>query len=157
MKIKVLAVGKTDRKEIELLMQTYLKRLNHYTRTEIEIVPDIRNRSKMSEQTLIKNEAAALLKQLTPTDTVVILDERGQQYSSVEFAKYLQKFMNAGIRQLVFIIGGPYGLGEEIRQRADRELSLSKMTFSHQMVRPFLLEQLYRAFSILRNEPYHHQ
>ncbi len=157
MQIKLIAIGKTDRTELEQLMAVYTKRLNHYVKFEFIPIPDIRNRKNLSQDQQKEKEGELLLAQIGPMDTLILLDERGSQYSSMDFAQFLQKKMNSGIKQLVLAIGGPYGFSEPVYAKAQGKISLSKMTFSHQMVRLFLLEQLYRAFTILRNEPYHHQ
>ena len=152
-----MAIGKTDNKEMQKLISTYEQRLGHYVKFELEIIPDLKKTKNLSaEQQKIK-EGELILKSLANTDILVLLDEYGKQYSSLEFSSYLQKKMNSGLKQLVFLIGGPYGFSEEIYKKASGKISLSKMTFSHQMVRLFFVEQLYRAFTILRNEPYHHQ
>ena len=156
MQIKLIAIGKTDDKAIEGLYNIYTARLKRYVKFEFQIIPDLKNRSKLSQQQQKQQEGELILKQLKPSDFAVLLDENGKQYSSVEFAHYLQKRMNSGIKNLVFVIGGPYGFSEEVYQKTQGKLSLSKMTFSHQMVRLFFCEQLYRGFSILNNEPYHH-
>ncbi|TLF44042.1 23S rRNA (pseudouridine(1915)-N(3))-methyltransferase RlmH [Maribacter aurantiacus] len=157
MTIKLLAIGKTDSKELQKLISMYEQRLGHYVKFELEIIPDLKNTKNLSaEQQKIK-EGELIFKSLANTDILVLLDENGKQYSSLEFSSYLQKKMNSGLKQLVFLIGGPYGFSEEIYRKASGKISLSKMTFSHQMVRLFFVEQLYRAFTILRNEPYHHQ
>lgn len=157
MNIKVIAVGKTDNAELIRLIDVYEKRLKFYINFELDIIPDIKNVKNLSEAQQKEKEGALILKKLQPTDVPILLDERGKQYSSVHFADYLQKKMNAGIKQLVFIIGGPYGFSDAVYQKAQGKISLSAMTFSHQMVRLFLIEQIYRGFTILRNEPYHHQ
>lgn len=157
MQIKLLAVGKTDSAAIAELTEIYTKRLTRYIRFEIQIIPDLKKRAKLSFEQQKKQEGDLILNQLATSDFVVLLDEAGKQYTSLAFADYLQQRMNSGIKTLVFIIGGPYGFSEEVCQRANSKLSLSKMTFSHQMVRLFFAEQVYRAFSILNNEPYHHQ
>ena len=157
MKIKLIVIGKTDSNELNQLIQTYLKRLQHYIKMELEIVPDIKNRKQLSEKLQKEKEGELLLKSLKNTDVVVLLDEKGRQFRSVEFSNYLQDKMNASTKQLVFIIGGPYGFSDTIYKRATSKISLSKMTFSHQMIRLFMVEQIYRAFTILRNEPYHHE
>jgi len=157
MKIKLIVIGKTDSNELNQLIQTYLKRLQHYIKMELEIVPDIKNRKQLSEKLQKEKEGELLLKSLKNTDVVVLLDEKGKQFRSVEFSNYLQGKMNASTKQLVFIIGGPYGFSDTIYKRATSKISLSKMTFSHQMIRLFMVEQIYRAFTILRNEPYHHE
>ena len=157
MKIKLLAVGKTDDKNLESLFETYRKRLVHYVSFEVEIIPDIKKAKSLSVTEQKRLEGEAILKKVQVGDQVLLLDERGKEFRSVEFARFLQKKMNAGTRNLILVIGGPYGFSEPVYQRANGKLSLSKMTFSHQMIRVFLAEQLYRAFTILRNEPYHHE
>lgn len=157
MTIKLLAIGKTDSKELQALISDYIKRLGYYIKFELEIIPDIKNVKHLSEAQQKEKEGDLILKKINPTDVLVLLDERGKQYSSIDFSGYLQKKMNSGIKQLVFVIGGPYGFSEAVHQKAQGKLSLSKMTFSHQMIRLFAVEQLYRAFTILRNEPYHHE
>lgn len=157
MQIKLLSVGKTDSAAITELTEIYTKRLTRYIRFEFQIVPDLKKRAKLSFEQQKKQEGELILSQLNTSDFVVLLDEAGKQFTSMAFADYLQQRMNSGIKNLVFIIGGPYGFSEEVYQRANGKLSLSKMTFSHQMVRLFFAEQVYRAFSILNNEPYHHQ
>jgi 23S rRNA (pseudouridine1915-N3)-methyltransferase len=123
----------------------------------LEIIPDIKNTKNLSEKQQKEKEGEAILNKLNPTDLLILLDENGKQKTSVEFSEYLQKKMNSGLKQLVFVIGGPYGFSDAVYQKSQGKISLSKMTFSHQMVRLFMVEQLYRAFTILRNEPYHHQ
>ncbi|MGY6745000.1 MAG: 23S rRNA (pseudouridine(1915)-N(3))-methyltransferase RlmH [Cecembia sp.] len=157
MQIKLLAIGKTDHTAIQQMMDEYGKRLGHYIRFDLEILPDIKNAKNLTEAVQKEKEGQLILKKLLPSDDLVLLDENGKSYSSVDFSAFLQKKMNAGLKQLVFVIGGPYGFSDAVYQRANGKLSLSKMTFSHQMVRIFFIEQLYRAFTILRNEPYHHQ
>jgi len=157
MQITLLAIGKTDDKQLKQLIDTYQKRLSHYVKFDFEIIPDLKNTKNLSETQQKEKEGEALLKKIQTSDRVLLLDENGKQFSSVAFSQQIQKHMNAGIKRLVFIIGGPYGFSPAMYQRADQKLSLSTMTFSHQMVRVFFIEQLYRAFTILRNEPYHHQ
>lgn len=157
MNIKLLAIGKTDSKPLQELIDVYTKRLNFYVSFDIELIPDIKNTKNLSETEQKEKEGELILKKIQPTDVLVLLDEKGKMFSSVDFADYLQKKMNSGIKQLVLIIGGPYGFSEEVYQKAQGKISLSAMTFSHQMVRLFITEQVYRAFTILRNEPYHHQ
>lgn len=156
MTIKLLAIGKTDSKPLQKLISEYENRLKHYVRFELETIPDMKNVKNLSEVLQQEKEGEQILKKLGPTDILVLLDENGKQFSSIDFSKYLQKKMNSGIKQLVFAIGGPYGFSDAIYQRAQGKISLSKMTFSHQMVRLFVVEQVYRAFTILKNEPYHH-
>ncbi|PKA96662.1 23S rRNA (pseudouridine1915-N3)-methyltransferase [Flavobacteriaceae bacterium MAR_2009_75] len=157
MTIKLLAIGKTDSKPLQQLISEYEKRLKHYVKFEIDVIADIKNSKNLSEAQQKEKEGEQILKRLSPTDILVLLDENGKQFSSINFSGYLQKKMNAGIKQLVLVIGGPYGFSENIYQKAEGKISLSKMTFSHQMVRLFIIEQVYRAFTILKNEPYHHR
>lgn len=157
MTIKLLAIGKTDHKALQELIAEYQNRLKHYIKFELEIIPDVKNVKNLSETQQKEKEGELILKKLNTTDVLVLLDENGKQYSSVDFSSFLQKKMNSGIKQLVFVIGGPYGFSDIVYQKAQGKISLSKMTFSHQMVRLFVIEQAYRAFTILKNEPYHHR
>lgn len=157
MQIKLLSIGKTDSKHLQLLMDDYQKRLGFYIKFEFEVIPDLKNSKNLSEEQQKIKEGELILNKLNPTDVLILLDENGKQYDSVGFSDYLQKHMNSGIKQLVFVIGGPYGFSEEVYSKAFGKLSLSKMTFSHQMIRLFVIEQMYRAFTILKNEPYHHR
>jgi len=157
MKITLLAIGKTDDKNLQTLIAAYSKRLKHYVPFSLEIIPDIKNAKNRSESLQKQAEGEAILKRLQQADTLILLDENGKQYSSIGFSQFLQKKMNSGLKNLVFVIGGPYGFSEEMYERANGKISLSKMTFSHQMVRLFVVEQLYRGYTILRNEPYHHR
>jgi 23S rRNA (pseudouridine1915-N3)-methyltransferase len=155
--IKLIAIGKTDHKAIISLIEEYSKRLNFYLRFEFEVIPDLKNSKSLSEVLQKEKEGELILKNIGTSDELILLDERGKSYSSMEFSDYLQKKMNSGLKQLIFVIGGPYGFSDEVYARANGKLSISKMTFSHQMIRPFFIEQLYRAMTILRNEPYHHE
>ncbi len=157
MTIKLLVLGKTDSAPLIQLIEEYQNRIKHYVRFELEIVPDIKNTKNLSEKQQKEKEGEAILSRLHPSDVLILLDEKGKQYSSVAFSQYLQKKMNSGIKQLVLVIGGPYGFSDAVYQKSQGLLGLSKMTFSHQMVRLFVVEQLYRAFTILKNQPYHHQ
>lgn len=157
MTIKLLTIGKTDSKALQSLIEDYQKRLNFYIKFNLEIIPDIKNTKNLSEEQQKQKEGELILNSINPTDVLILLDENGKQLDSIGFSKYLQKHMNSGIKQLVFVIGGPYGFSEGVYNKAHGKLSLSKMTFSHQMVRLFVIEQLYRGFTILRNEPYHHK
>jgi len=157
MKITLVAIGKTDNKNLEVLIEDYTKRLKHYVPFAIEVIPDIKNAKNLNETQKKQLEGQEILKRITLTDTLILLDEKGKSYSSVSFSDYLLKKMNSGLKNLVFVIGGPYGFSEEIYDRANGKIALSQMTFSHQMVRLFFIEQLYRGFTILRNEPYHHR
>lgn len=157
MNIKLLAIGKTDNKQLILLIDEYKKRLKHYVKFDIEIIPDIKNVKNLSiDQQKIK-EGDLILSKLKSTDQLILLDDKGKHYTSVEFSSYLQKKMSSGLKQLVFVIGGPYGFSEAVYKKSQGKLSLSKMTFSHQMIRLFIVEQIYRGFTILKNEPYHHE
>ena len=157
MQITVIAVGKTDDKRLIQLIEDYQKRLSHYVKFQFELIPDLKKAKHLSEAQQKDKEGELILSKVQISDTLILLDEQGKQMGSVPFANYLQKHMNSGIKQLIFVIGGPYGFSENLYQRANGKLSLSKMTFSHQMVRLFFIEQLYRGFTILRNEPYHHR
>ncbi len=157
MKIKLLAIGKTDAKNLQSLIETYQNRLKHYINFELEIIPDIKNVKNLSEAQQKEKEGNLILKKLAATDVLILLDEKGKEFRSIEFSKYLQKKMNSGIKQLVVVIGGPYGFSEAVYKKSQGKISFSKMTFSHQMIRLFVVEQLYRAFTILKNEPYHHE
>lgn len=157
MTIKLLAIGKTDSSQLQELIEVYQKRLNHYINFEMELIPDLKKTKNLSEEQQKDKEGDLILKRLSPTDVLILFDEKGKQFTSIEFSSYLQKKMNTGIKQVVFLIGGPYGFSNEVYAKASGKISLSKMTFSHQMVRLFITEQIYRAFTILKNEPYHHQ
>lgn len=157
MNIKLLVIGKTDNKELQILMDNYIKRLSFYIKFDLEIIPDIKNVKNLSESQQKQKEGELILSKIGPTDFLVLLDENGKQFSSIDFADELQKKMNSGIKTLVYTIGGPYGFSEEVYKNAKGKISLSKMTFSHQMIRLFMIEQIYRGFTILKNEPYHHQ
>jgi 23S rRNA (pseudouridine1915-N3)-methyltransferase len=157
MKIKLLAIGKTDDKNLFSLIDNYQNRLKHYINFQLEIIPDIKNVKNLSEQQQKEKEGELILKKLSPTDQLILLDEKGKEFRSIDFSKFLQKKMNSGIKQLVIVIGGPYGFSEEVYKKSQGKISLSKMTFSHQMIRLFVVEQIYRGFTILKNEPYHHE
>ncbi len=157
MTIKLLGIGKTDDKTLQNLTDVYVKRLQFYNKFEIELIPDIKKVKNLDENQQKIKEGVLILNKISASDFVVLLDENGKQMSSVGFSEFIQKRFNSGLKQVIFVIGGPYGFSEEVYNRADSKLSLSKMTFSHQMVRLFFTEQLYRAFTILKNEPYHHR
>lgn len=156
MTIKLIAIGKTDNVQLTDLINNYIKRLGFYVKFNFEIIPDIKNSKNLSEEQQKEKEGILILKKIIPSDVLILLDEKGTQYDSIAFSNFLQKRMNSGIKQLIFVIGGPYGFSNDIYQRAHGKISLSKMTFSHQMIRLFFIEQLYRGFTILKNEPYHH-
>jgi 23S rRNA (pseudouridine1915-N3)-methyltransferase len=157
MNIRLIAIGKTDNKNLQSLIDEYTKRLSFYVKFDLEIIPDIKNVKNLSEAQQKEKEGELILAKINSTDHLILLDENGKTYNSIGFSDYLQKKMNAGIKTLVFVIGGPYGFSENVYQKAQGKVSLSEMTFSHQMVRLFIIEQIYRGFTILRNEPYHHQ
>ncbi len=156
MKTILLLVGKTQDKHFVAGINDYAERIGHYMPFEIKVIPELRNTKSLSEQQQKTQEGELLLKQLQPSDTVVLLDEHGTEHRSVEFAAWLQKKQNTA-RRLVFIIGGPYGFSETVYKRANEMVSLSRMTFSHQMVRLVFTEQIYRACTIIKGEPYHHE
>jgi len=157
MTIKLVCIGKTDKKELEALIKIYADRLQHYIKFEFEIIPDLKKTKNLDENQQKIKEGELIFSGIQNSDFIVLLDENGKQFSSESFSEYIQKRMNTGLKRLIFVIGGPYGFSEELYKRADAKISLSKMTFSHQMVRLFFTEQLYRAFTILKNEPYHHR
>lgn len=156
MKITLLCIGKTD--ELYLIdgIEKYLKRLKFYVDFKLVVIPDIKKSKSMSIELQKKKEGESILKSLSSTDQAILLDEQGKEYGSVQFSELLEKKMVASVPHLVFIIGGPYGFDDSVYQRANGKISLSKMTFSHQMIRLFFVEQLYRAYTIMKNEPYHH-
>jgi 23S rRNA (pseudouridine1915-N3)-methyltransferase len=156
MNIKVLAIGKTDNKNLQALIEEYTKRLGFYIKFDLEIIPDIKNAKNLSESVQKIKEGQLILNKLSPTDYLILLDENGKEFSSIGFSEFLQKKMNSGLKTIVFVIGGPYGFSEEVYKKAEGKVSLSQMTFSHQMIRLFVIEQIYRGFTILNNEPYHH-
>ena len=157
MNIKVLAIGKTDNKNLQALIEEYTKRLGFYIKFDLDIIPDIKNAKNLSESEQKIQEGQLILNKLSPTDYLILLDENGKEFSSIGFSEFLQKKMNSGLKTIVFVIGGPYGFSEEVYKKAEEKVSLSQMTFSHQMIRLFVIEQIYRGFTILNNEPYHHQ
>jgi len=156
MRITLIAIGKTEEKYLIDGIDKYLNRLKHYINFNFVAIPDVKNVKNLSEAQQKTKEAELLQKQINAGDVVILLDEKGKKYSSVAFSAYLNKQMIGSIQHVIFIIGGPYGFDESIYKRANGMLSLSDMTFSHQMIRLFFVEQLYRAFSILKGEPYHH-
>ena len=157
MNIRLLAIGKTDNNHLQALIEEYQKRLSFYIKFDLEVIPDIKNVKNLSESQQKEKEGELILSKIGATDQLILLDENGKTLSSLGFSDELQKKMNAGIKTLVFVIGGPYGFSDAVYAKAQGKISLSLMTFSHQMVRLFFIEQLYRGFTILRNEPYHHQ
>jgi 23S rRNA (pseudouridine1915-N3)-methyltransferase len=157
MNTTLVYIGKTDSKYLETGILEYTKRIEKYLPVKTQIIPDLKNRKKLSIPEQRQVEGKLLIDYFNPSDIVVLLDENGSQYTSVTFAEQINKFKLSGKKNLVFVIGGPYGFSDEIYSRANEKISLSPMTFSHQMVRLIFLEQLYRACTILRNEPYHHE
>ncbi|MGJ8684307.1 MAG: 23S rRNA (pseudouridine(1915)-N(3))-methyltransferase RlmH [Nonlabens sp.] len=157
MKITLLAVGKTDDSRIADLTQVYVDRLQHYVNFELQLLPDIKKTKNLSADQQKNEEGKLILNQLEKSDFVTLLDEKGKKLTSLQFAELINKRSVSGLKRLVFIIGGPYGFSPDVYSRANSKLSLSDMTFSHQMVRLFAVEQVYRAFTILKNEPYHHE
>ena len=156
MQLSLLVLGKTDSAQIETEIKRYESRLKHYLPFELRVIPDVRRGSKLTPEEQKRAEGIELLRYITPTDRLYLFDERGESYTSRAFATFIERAMVSGERRLVFIIGGPYGFSPEVYERADGQVSLSRMTFSHQMVRLFAIEQLYRAQTIIRGEPYHH-
>ena len=157
MNIKLIVIGKTDNINLNALIEEYTKRLGFYIKFDLEVIPDIKNVKNLSESEQKTKEGQLILEKLIPTDQLILLDENGKEFNSVGFSDFLQKKMNSGIKTLVFVIGGPYGFSDEVYQKAQGKVALSQMTFSHQMVRLFVIEQIYRGFTILNNEPYHHK
>ena len=157
MNIKLLCIGKTDDKRLLSLIEEYSKRLNHYIKFSIEIIPDIKNAKNLSESQQKEKEGQLILTKISTQDHLILLDEKGKEMDSVGFSKFLQKKMNGGYKTLVLVIGGPYGFSDAVYKSAQGKIALSQMTFSHQMVRLFITEQLYRGFTILKGEPYHHK
>jgi len=155
-KILLLTIGNTDKEYIKEGVDEYVKRLSFYLPFEIKPIPDIKNRNSLSVELQKEKEGQLILNNILSGDYLILLDERGEKFSSTEFSKWIEKKMTAGMRQLVFVIGGPYGFSNTVYQRSDFKLSMSQMTFSHQMVRMIFVEQFYRAMTIIRNEPYHH-
>lgn len=156
MRIQVMFVGKTTGKLFQEAISNYQQRLTHYVPFAIEEVPDLKNTKNLTEEQQKEKEADIVLDRLQPGDVLVLLDERGKEFTSREFSTFLENKMQAVSKRLVLLIGGPYGFSQRIYDAAQGKISLSKMTFSHQMVRLFLVEQIYRAFTIMRGEPYHH-
>lgn len=156
MKTKLIVVGKTVDKNIIKGIEDYVGRIGHYMPFEIIVIPELKNTKKLSTASQKDMEGELILKQLQPSDTVVLLDEHGKEYRSIEFASWIEKQQQAA-RTLVFVVGGPYGFSDTVYARSNSKLSLSKMTFSHQMIRLLFVEQIYRACTIIKGEPYHHE
>lgn len=156
MKITLLLSGKTDRSYLLEGIQLYEKRLKHYVSFRIDVIAEIKKHKSLSQKELKVKEGVLILKKLGTEHFVVLLDEKGKMYSSMEFAGFIERHMSISGKDLVFVVGGPFGFSKEVYNRADMKLSLSNMTFSHQLARLIFMEQLYRAFTIIRGEPYHH-
>ena len=157
MNIKLIVVSKTDEKYLQQGIDIYVSRLKHYVNFEMVVIPALKDQKGASPDDIKEREAVLLLKQIEKCDRVVLLDEHGTEHTSVGFSQFLQKQMNAGVRNLAFVVGGAFGFAPSVYSAASDKISLSRMTFNHQMVRLFFLEQLYRAFTIIRHEPYHNE
>jgi 23S rRNA (pseudouridine1915-N3)-methyltransferase len=157
MKITLLTVGKTDKDWVKQGIDIYASRMKHYFPFSIVEIPELKNASSLSLDQIKTKEGELILKNVKPADEVILLDERGWEFSSMEFAKALQDKISYTGKDIVFVIGGAYGFSDAVRQRSNSKISLSRMTFSHQMVRAIFVEQLYRAFTIMKGEPYHHE
>ena len=157
MKIALLVIGKTDKAYFTEAIKEYTDRLQHYIPFELIVIPDLKNVKSLSEEQQKEKEGELILKNLQPGDELVLLDERGKAFSSIKFADYISRKMQTVSKRLIFVIGGPYGFSQEVYKNAKEQVTLSPMTFSHQMVRLIFVEQLYRAMTILRGEPYHHE
>ena len=156
MKLTLLLTGKTTNTHLQSLIDDYAKRLNHYVPFFVQIIPELKNAKSLTQEQVKEQEGQLILKALNASQEVLLLDEHGCEFRSVEFAEYMQRKMASG-RDIVFVVGGPYGFSKAVYERADGQLSISKMTFSHQMIRLLFTEQLYRAMTILHHEPYHHE
>ena len=157
MKITLITVGKTDRDWVKQGLDIYVSRLKHYIPFSINEIPELKNVSALSKEQIKSREGELILKLVKPTDDLILLDERGKEYTSMELAKVIQDKISYSNKDIVYVIGGAYGFSEEVYRRANSKMSLSKMSFSHQMVRAIFAEQIYRAFTIIRGEPYHHE
>lgn len=156
MKIIFLVIGKTDENYLETGIVKYIKRLEHYVPFEMKIIPDIKNRKTLTEEQQKTAEGELILSQLNAGDDLILLDEKGKTFSSVSFSQWIEKQMNSSSKRMFFVVGGPYGFSKEVYAKSKFKISLSEMTFSHQMIRLIFVEQLYRAFTIIKGEPYHH-
>ena len=157
MKTTLIQVGKTTNADYRKIIDDYVRRLTHYTQFTVSTLPELRNTKALTTDQQRQQEGELILKQLQDSDHVVLLDEHGKEYRSIELAAWIEKKQTAGTRHLVFVIGGPYGFSESVYKRADEMLSLSRLTFSHQMIRMIFTEQLYRAYTIINGEKYHHE
>ena len=157
MKITLILIGKTEEAFIEQGFSLYLSRIRHYITIKVVVIPSLKDASSLSAQQVKEREAVLILKQLSQRSTLVVLDEKGTELRSVEFSAQMQKWMNSGTNELIFLVGGAFGITDEVKKRANFHLSLSRLTFTHQLIRLIFAEQLYRAFTIIRNEPYHNE
>ena len=157
MNIELIVIGKTDQQEVASLVEQYAKRVNHYCKFTVTTIADVKNTRNMAPSRQKQLEGEMILRLISDGDWLVLMDEKGRQFTSMEYADWLQKRMLSGVKRLAIVIGGPYGFSDDVYKRANEKISLSKMTFSHQIVRAIFAEQLYRAFTILNNEPYHHE
>ena len=157
MKINIITIGKTSEKYLESGISLYLNRLKHYCQLEFIEIPDLKNAKSMDFEQIKNAEGELILKKIEVGSRTILLDDKGKEFNSVEFAKYIEKVQVSGVKAVNFVIGGPYGFSEKVYAIANDKLSLSKMTFSHQIIRVIFFEQLYRAYTILKNEPYHHE
>lgn len=156
MKLTLLLTGKTTDTHLDALIDEYTKRLNHYVPFALQVIPELKNAKSLTQEQVKEQEGQLILRSLTPNQEVILLDEHGREYRSVEFADFVQRKLSSG-RDVTFVVGGPYGFSKAVYDRADGQISISKMTFSHQMIRLLFTEQLYRAMTILHHEPYHHE
>lgn len=157
MKISLVLVGKTTDKIVELGIEKYLKRMKRYIQFKVEVIPALKNTRNMNEAEIKLKEGELILNKLTTFDFLVLLDENGKEMTSVKFASFIEKSMLQSVKNLVFVVGGAYGFSDAVYKKANQKISLSQMTFSHQIIRMIFLEQIYRAFTIINNEPYHHE
>ena len=157
MNIKLIVVGKSESEHLRSWVEVYVKRLSHYTGFEIITLPDVKNAKNLSVGELKEREGEMILRQIEKADKVVLLDEKGKEFSSMEFSKYLEKQMNASVRTLAFVVGGAFGFSPKVYEKIGERSAISRMTFSHQMIRLLVVEQIYRAFTILKGEPYHNE
>lgn len=157
MNIKLIVVGKSESEHLRSWVEVYVKRLSHYIGFEIVTLPDVKNAKNLSVGELKEREGEMILRQIEKADKVVLLDEKGKEFSSMEFSKYLEKQMNASVRTLAFVVGGAFGFSPKVYEKIGERIAISRMTFSHQMIRLLVVEQIYRAFTILKGEPYHNE
>jgi 23S rRNA (pseudouridine1915-N3)-methyltransferase len=157
MNIKLILVGKTEEKYLREGIEIFEKRLKNYVNFEMIIIPSLKETKSLSPQTVKEKEGELILKQVLKYDKIILFDEKGLEFTSMDYSVFLQKHMNAGVKNLCFVVGGAFGFSDEVYKKADQKVALSKMTFSHQMIRLLIVEQIYRAFTILKNEPYHNQ